>query len=187
MPTPSEQDRVTQVMLRVCTGKKAQRQATRIAEIMDAKSAATAMVFFEGYGTPEFILLSKIIEKFMVMKTFTSFSISVLAANIPVLTSFGVDTEQAVKYLISIVSVSQRHVDKEDFEYFSRGMMVGFLAHNDGTLGEDHLRWLGRNAESIAPHIEFLQQHRSASRHICNLALSGITAEVAPSISSGAL
>ena len=187
MSTPSEQDRVAKVLLRVCTGKKAQGQATRIAGVMDTKDAATAMTFFEKYGTAEYILLSKAIEYLMEQNEFTSFSIRILAANTSVLTSFGTDEDEAVSYLISIVHAAKMHVDKEHLEDLSRGMMVGFLCNNDGTLGEEQIVWLGRNAEVLAAHVEFLRQHRSASRHICNLALSGISEKVAPAIASGAL
>lgn len=183
----TDQERVHRFLLRVCTGKKNQAEAKTVAEFLTDAQAAVTMSFLSSYGVPEKILISKGIEHKMSFGSFNAKALRTMACTVPVLTAFGVESDLALMYLKSVTGAADRHIDKDGGEHIARGMVASFLVGNNGTLEIDHLKWVGENAEELGKHVQFLQSHRSASRHICNLALSGVYGDVSVPLSEGAL
>lgn len=175
MDTISAQEQTFRVLLRVCTGKKDQSDAKRIAHELDDQSAQIVMSYLSRYTTPEYILLSKTISDHLTYRTFTPNALRALSAVVPVLTAFSVDDEEAVLYLRSLVRTFDHSlIRKSDPELIARAVMVGFIVKNPETQNRDHLRWVGEKAEELGACADLLKIRRNIDRSTCDLALAGV-------------
>lgn len=178
MQTPTDQERIASVLLRVCTGKDHQAEATWIANKISDDDAKTTISFLEKYAADEFILLTKAISAFSSTGNFDADAVRVLSALVPVMTAFAVEDKEAVSFLHSMTAVATKygHLRKEEPELLLRGMMVGFIVQNFETQDSDHLRWVGKHADELGVVSSFLMHRRSVDRSTCDLALAGFEA-----------